>query len=162
MILKNVSIIIVLLLLGYLIYDFSSSSSPSQSTSLSSVPDKNCAVSKWGNWTCNQQTGKASRTRTVLNPTSGSGDSCPHLIETADCKDCQVGDWSNWTCNIQTGKAKRTREIIVQPVDDGKICPITERDSQLQRLSRKRLERMDVQPENRNFSQRKNNRKSTN
>lgn len=88
------------------------------------VPTVNCEVSAWSEWSeCID--GTQSRTRTIVVPPTGGGNSCPPLTETRDCVpvvNCQVSEWSEWsTCD--DGYQSRTRTVIVPPSGGGQACP---------------------------------------
>jgi hypothetical protein len=101
-----------------------------------------CVVGNWSDWsTCDKECGPGyqTRNRQIITQPSGSGLTCPNLIEKKSCKiaecpvDCVVSNWSNWsTCDKEcgTGSQTRNREINILPSNGGLTCPnLTEKQS---------------------------------
>ena len=82
----------------------------------------NCQVGAWSAWSsCSN--GTRTRTRTVTNPSTNGGTTCPALTESQTCSNCETSAWSSWTACGCNGQKSRSRTITQQPTNGGSACP---------------------------------------
>jgi hypothetical protein len=85
-----------------------------------------CQVTAWSEYgLCIQDTGRKTRTRSVLQEPLNGAAACPALAEAEQCVfDCSLGAWSDFSaCNKTLGRKSRNRPVYVQPTQWGETCP---------------------------------------
>lgn len=108
------------------------------------IPEIDCVLSGWSDWTSWSSDGLGldtrTRTRVVITPPSGGGDPCGPLIETETrptpvAVDCELSDWSEWSEHYEYDSTagvickQRTRVVITSPENGGIPCgPLIDRD----------------------------------
>jgi len=101
-------------------------------TPCAQVPDTDCALSEWSQWSkCRSASDQAYRERVVATPASGNGQSCNGgLKETGACppmpkQDCELSEWHDWgNCDASCGGGSkfRTREVLRPAQNGGQPC----------------------------------------